>query len=149
MASTSALDVTVERSSPSGIIAAPTHTADGVIARVRALAAVHGDFGASFDDPEDEPARMLAAIMRAVDHGRSCQRCGWLRLRDEVAICLSAAAVFQGRTLHSAAFQGEGASYLWEVAPLFRVWDAVLQDRPQVPAERGESRPHQDADRHG
>lgn len=49
------------------IITAPTHTTDGLLARIRALAAAHGDFGASFDEPDDEPARMLVAIMRAVD----------------------------------------------------------------------------------
>ena len=49
------------------IIAAPTHTTEGVIARVRALAVAHGDFGGSFDYPEGEPQMMLRAIMRAVD----------------------------------------------------------------------------------
>ena len=49
------------------IIAAPTRTEEGVLARVRALAAAHGDFGASFDYHEGEAAQMLAAIMHAVD----------------------------------------------------------------------------------
>lgn len=40
-------------------------TAAGVLARVRALAAYNGDFGSSFDDPEDDGAgRMLALLVR-------------------------------------------------------------------------------------
>ena len=64
-----ATDVEVTRWSVLGdrIIAAPTHTTEGVIARVRPLAAAHGDFGGSFDYPEGEPQMMLRAIMRAVD----------------------------------------------------------------------------------
>ena len=62
----------------------PIYSADGVIARVRALAAAHGAFGASFDDPEDKPARMLAAMVRAVDPGAVMPpvRRGWQPARS-------------------------------------------------------------------
>lgn len=48
------------------IIAAPTRTPEGVLARVRALAASNGDFGGCFDEPGQHAYEMLAAIFRAV-----------------------------------------------------------------------------------